>query len=172
VFLQRAGDVIPQVIGGDLKKRPKNSKKFTFPRHCPVCNSRAVREEGEVAWRCTGGLICPAQAVERLRHFTSRTAFNIEGLGDQRIRELWEDKLIHAPADIFRLHKHRKDLETREGWGEKSTSKLLDAIEARRTIPLDKFIFALGIRQVGEVTAKLLARHYRSLEHWRKSMQT
>jgi DNA ligase (NAD+) len=83
---------------------------------------------------------------------------------------LWEDKLIHAPADIFRLHKHRKDLETREGWGEKSTSKLLDAIEARRTISLDKFIFALGIRQVGEVTGKLLARHYRTLEHWRKSM--
>ena len=170
VYLQRAGDVIPQVTGVDLKQRPKNSKAFVFPERCPECNSKAIREEGMAAYRCTGGLICPAQAVERLRHFTSRTAFNIEGLGDQRIRELWEDKLIHAPADIFRLHKHRKNLETREGWGEKSTSKLLDAIEARRTISLEKFIYALGVRQVGEVTAKLLARHYRHFSHWRKSM--
>ena len=108
MHLQRAGDVIPQVTGVDLKQRPKNSKPFVFPDHCPECNSIAVREEGEVAWRCTGGLICPAQAIERLRHFTSRNAFNIEGLGDQRIRELWQDKLIHSPADIFRLHNHRK----------------------------------------------------------------
>ncbi len=170
VTLQRAGDVIPQITGVDLKQRPKNSKPFVFPDLCPECNSRAVREEGEVARRCTGGLICPAQAVERLRHFTSRLAFNIEGLGDQRIRELWQDKLIHAPADIFRLHQHRAALEVREGWGEKSASKLFDAIEARRNIALDKFIYALGIRQVGEVTAKLLARHYKSLTHWRTSM--
>jgi DNA ligase (NAD+) len=120
--------------------------------------------------RCEGGLICPAQAVERLRHFTSRTAFNIEGLGDQRIHELWQEKLVHSPADIFRLKRHRKMLEEREGWGTKSVTKLLDAIEARRTIPLDRFIYALGIRQVGEATAKLLARHYRSLDNWRKAM--
>jgi len=170
VTLQRAGDVIPQITGVDVRQRPKNAKPFIFPPHCPECHSRAVREEGEVAWRCTGGLICPAQAIERLRHFTSRNAFNIEGLGEQRVQELWRDKLIHTPADIFRLHKHRKALETREGWGEKSTAKLVDAIEARRVIPLDKFIYALGIRQVGEVTAKLLARHYRSLAHWRLSM--
>jgi DNA ligase (NAD+) len=170
VYLQRAGDVIPQVTGVDLKQRPKHSKPFTMPDHCPECDSLAVREEGAVARRCTGGLICPAQAVERLRHFVSRLAFNIEGLGDERIHELWQDKLLHSPADIFRLHKHRKALEEREGWGEKSAGKLIDAIEARRTISLDRFIYALGIRQVGEATAKLLARHYRSLAAWRAAM--
>jgi DNA ligase (NAD+) len=170
VRLQRAGDVIPQVTGVDLKQRPKNAKPFKFPDHCPECGSLAVREEGMIARRCTGGLICPAQAVERLRHFTSRLAFNIEGLGDQRILELWQDKLIHSPADIFRLHRHRKALEEREGWGEKSATKLLDAIDARRTIPLDRFIYSLGIRQVGEATAKLLARHYRSYQNWLTSM--
>ncbi len=170
VLIQRAGDVIPQVIGVDLKQRPKNARPFKMPNHCPECGSLAVREEGMVAWRCTGGLICPAQAIERLRHFTSRLAFNIEGLGDQRIQELWQDKLIKTPGDIFRLHRHRKALETREGWGEKSATKLLDAIEARRTIPLDRFIYALGILQVGEATAKLLARHYLKFSHWRSAM--
>ncbi|MDX2028464.1 MAG: NAD-dependent DNA ligase LigA [Alphaproteobacteria bacterium] len=171
VQLQRAGDVIPQITGVDLKKRPKSAKPFVPPERCPECNSRAVREEGMAVRRCTGGLICPAQAVERLRHFTSRLAFNIEGLGDQRIRELWNEKLIHTPADIFLLHRHRKMLEEREGWGEKSVSKLMDAIDARRNISFDRFIYALGIRQVGEATAKLLARHYRSLENWRAAMQ-
>jgi DNA ligase (NAD+) len=168
VRLQRAGDVIPQIIG--VAKQSKTRKEFKFPTHCPECNSLVVREEGMAAYRCTGGLICPAQAVERLRHFTSRLAFNIEGLGDERVRELWQDKLIHSPADIFKLHKHKKALEEREGWGELSTSKLLKAIDARRTISLDRFIYALGIRQVGEATAKLLARHYRTYEHWLKSM--
>ena len=171
IFLQRAGDVIPQVTGVDLKQRPPRTKPYVFPAHCPECGSLAVREEGEVVRRCEGGLICPAQAVERLRHFTSRTAFNIEGLGDQRIRELWADQLIGAPADIFRLHQHRAALSVREGWGEKSAAKLLDAIEARRTIPLERFIFALGIRQVGEATGKLLARHYRTLSNWTAAMQ-
>ncbi|HUY69018.1 MAG TPA: NAD-dependent DNA ligase LigA [Alphaproteobacteria bacterium] len=170
VKLQRAGDVIPQITGVDLKQRPKTSKPFVFPDRCPECNSLAVREDGMVVRRCTGGLICPAQMVERLRHFASRNAFNIEGLGDERIRELWETKLLHAPADIFRLHRHKKVLEERERWGEKSVEKLLDAIEARRKISLDKFIYALGIRQVGEATAKLLARHYHSLESWKKAM--
>jgi len=170
VYLQRAGDVIPQVTGVDLKQRPKNSKPFKFPDRCPECGSLAMREEGMAARRCTGGLICPAQGVERLRHFASRNAFNIEGLGDERIHELWEDKLLHSPADIFRLHKHRAELEEREGWGEKSVSKLIDAIEARRTIAFDRFIYALGIRQVGEATAKLLARHYRSVAAWRAAM--
>jgi DNA ligase (NAD+) len=170
VRLQRAGDVIPQITGVDLKQRPKATKPFVFPDHCPECGSLAVREEGMAARRCTGGLICPAQAVERLRHFTSRNAFNIEGLGDERIRELWESKLLHAPADIFRLSRHKKALEERERWGEKSVEKLLAAIEARRVVSLDKFIYALGIRQVGEATAKLLARHYVTLEKWRTAM--
>ncbi len=170
VRIQRAGDVIPQVVEVDLKQRAKNAKPFVFPTDCPACGSLAVREEGMAVRRCEGGLICPAQAVERLRHFTSRTAFNIEGLGDQRVRELWEDKLIRSPADIFRLKEHRAELEKREGWGEKSVEKLLAAIEARRKIPLDRFIYALGIRQVGEATAKLLAKHYLTLSAWRKAM--
>ena len=170
VRIQRAGDVIPQVLEVDLKQRPQNAKSYKFPDHCPECNSLAVREEGMAVRRCTGGLICPAQAVERLIHFVSRNALNIEGLGDQRVRELWQDEILHSPADIFRLHKHHTALEQREGWGEKSAGKLLAAIEARRTMPLDRFIYALGIRQVGEATAKLLARHYRNLQNWCDAM--
>ena len=129
-----------------------------------------MRAEGEVARRCTGGLICEAQVVERLRHFTSRNAFDIEGLGWERVEAFHKDGLIKVPGDIFRLKRHAKALEEREGWGKKSVERLMDAIEARRTIPLDRFIYALGIRQVGEATAKLLARHYRTLEHWREAM--
>ncbi|MDE1900890.1 MAG: NAD-dependent DNA ligase LigA [Alphaproteobacteria bacterium] len=170
VRIQRAGDVIPQVVAVDLKQRPAHSEKFAFPDHCPECGSLAPREEGMAIRRCTGGLICPAQAVERLRHFTSRLAFNIEGLGEQRVRELWMDKLIHSPADIFMLHRHRDALAARDGWGDKSADKLLAAIDARREIPFDRFIYALGIRQVGEATAKLLARHYHDLPRWRQAM--
>jgi len=170
VRIQRAGDVIPQVLEVVLKHRPANSKPFKFPDHCPKCGSLALREEGMAVRRCTGGLICPAQIVERLIHFVSRNAFNIEGLGEQRVRELWELKWLRTPADIFRLHQHRAALEKREGWGEKSVDNLLKAIEAKRHIPLDRFIYALGIRQVGEATAKLLARHYRSLARWRSAM--
>lgn len=170
VHLQRAGDVIPQVTGVDLKQRPKNSQPFVFPDHCPECGSRAVREEGEVVRRCTGGLICPAQAIERLRHFTSRNAFNIEGLGDERIKELWKSKIVTTPFDIFRLRQHEKILKNYKGWGEKSVDKLLEAIDARRTISLDRFIYALGIRQVGETTAKLLANYYNSLSNFERDM--
>ncbi len=179
VRIQRAGDVIPQVLEVVLSQRPKNSKKFKFPDHCPECGSLAMREEGMAVRRCTGGLICPAQAVERLRHFVSRNAFNIEGLGEERILELWQANLLKTPADIFRLHAHREQLirsksqkeDTKKKDGRvKSTDNLLAAIEARRTMPLDKFIYALGIRQVGEATAKLLARHYKSLKAWREAM--
>lgn len=170
VKIQRAGDVIPQILEVNLKQRPQNSKPFKFPDHCPKCGSLAVREEGMAVRRCTGGLICPAQIVERLIHFVSRNAFNIEGLGGQKVRELWELKWLQNPAAIFRLHTHRAALEKREGWGAKSAENLLKAIEARRHIALDRFIFALGIRQVGEATAKLLARHYRTLQNWRAAM--
>lgn len=171
VIIQRAGDVIPQVVEVELKQRPKNSKQFVFPDHCPECGSVAVREEGMAVRRCTGGLICPAQAVERLCHFVSRNAFNIEGLGEQRVRELWDDGLIKTPADIFTLHKHHDALTKREGWGAKSAQKLIEAIESKRRISLDRFIYALGIRQVGEATAKLLARHYETVEHWLSAMR-
>ncbi|MGE4350830.1 MAG: NAD-dependent DNA ligase LigA [Bdellovibrionales bacterium] len=170
VVVQRAGDVIPQIVEVVTAKRSASSQPYSFPDHCPECGSLAVREEGMAVRRCTGGLICPAQAVERLCHFVSRNAFNIEGLGEQRVRELWADGLIRTPADIFRLKEHADTLKTREGWGEKSTLKLLEAIEARRTIPLDRFIYALGVRQVGEATAKILARHYRAINTWVKAM--
>ncbi|HUK60879.1 MAG TPA: NAD-dependent DNA ligase LigA [Stellaceae bacterium] len=169
VVIQRAGDVIPQVVSVVTARRPRGSKPYEFPTHCPECKSLAVREEGEAARRCTGGLICPAQAVERLRHFVSRDAFDIEGMGERHVQEFWNDKLVRTPADIF--HLTPKQLEAREGWGEVSARKLVEAIAARREIALDRFIYALGIPQVGEATAKLLARHYRSFAHWRKAME-
>jgi DNA ligase (NAD+) len=169
VVIQRAGDVIPQVVSVVTARRPPTSRPYKFPTHCPECDSLAVREEGEAARRCTGGLICPAQAVERLKHFVSRDAFDIEGMGEKHVQEFWDDELVRTPADIFRLKV--ADLEEREGWGEVSARKLVDAIAAHRKIALDRFIYALGIPQVGEATAKLLARHYRSFELWRKAME-
>jgi DNA ligase (NAD+) len=165
VVIQRAGDVIPQVVEVITAKRPENSASFVFPTKCPECNSPVVREEDGVARRCTGGLHCPAQAVERLKYFVSRSAFDIEGLGDKIIRELWTEKMIVTPADIFRLKQYAAVLKLREGWGAQSVENLLQAIEERRTISLEKFIFALGIRQVGQATAKKLAQTYGSLEN-------
>jgi len=170
VIVQRAGDVIPQIVGVVLDLRPEGTVPFDALHQCPECGSLAVREPGEVARRCTGGLICPAQAVERLRHFVSRNAFDIEGLGEKHIEAFWRDRLLTGPADIFRLHRKAAELKTRDGWGERSADNLLAAIEARRKVPLDRFVYALGIRQVGEATAKLLARHYRSLAAWRRAM--
>ncbi len=169
VTIQRAGDVIPQVVSVVMERRPRSSKPYAFPQECPICRSLAVREPGEAVRRCTGGLICPAQAVERLRHFVSRDAFDIEGLGARHIADFWEDRLIRSPADIFRLD--YEAISRREGWGEQSAAKLREAIDARRTITLDRFIYALGIPQVGQQTAKLLARHYRSLTRWRTAME-
>ena len=170
VIVQRAGDVIPQIVGAVASERKPGARKFKFPDHCPECGSLAIREPGEVARRCTGGLICKAQAVERLRHFVSRDAFDIEGLGEKHIQAFFDDGLVKSPADLFKLRKHEKTLLEREGWGETSVAKLFANIEQRRTIPLDRFIYALGIRQVGEATAKLLARHYGTLEAWRAAM--
>jgi len=170
VIIQRAGDVIPQVVAVVPEKRPRGSKPFVFPDRCPVCNSHAVREEGMVVRRCTGGLICAAQAVERLKHFVSRNAFDIDGLGDKRIEELWQEGWLKTPADIFRLGRRAAELEEREGWGKQSVVKLLSAIEARRRIALERFIYALGIPQVGEATARLLAKNYGSLAAWREAM--
>jgi DNA ligase (NAD+) len=168
VIIQRAGDVIPQVVSVVTERRPAASRPYRFPEKCPECDSLAVREEGEAARRCTGGLICPAQAVERLKHFVSRNAFDIEGLGGKHVQAFLEDKLVHKPGDIFRLK--AEDIETREGWGETSARKLIAAIAERRRITLDRFIYALGIPQVGEATTKLLARHYRSFARWRQAM--
>jgi DNA ligase (NAD+) len=170
VVIQRAGDVIPQVVEVVAELRPTGARPYHFKPQCPICHSLAVREEGEAAWRCTGGLICPAQAVQRLKHFVSRDAFDIEGLGGKHVEAMWTEKIIARPGDIFRLKDKRDVLLTREGWGEKSVDNLLAAIEARRTIPLDRFIYALGIRQVGEATSRLLARTYHSLAAWRAAM--
>ncbi len=175
VVVQRAGDVIPQIVEVVLEKRTGKEKKFKYPDHCPVCNSIAIREEGEVVRRCTGGLICKAQAVERLKHFVSRLAFDIEGLGAKIIEEFYEDGLIQSPADIFKLEQKDKKsltpLRVREGWGDLSAKNLFESIETRRTIPFDRFIYALGIRQIGEATAKKLAAHYSTLENMREAMK-
>ncbi len=179
VIVQRAGDVIPQVLGHVPEKRNPASVPYTFPTECPVCKSHAVREQREsgkldVVRRCTGGLICSAQRVERLKHFASRNAFDIEGLGDKIIAEFYADELIQWPHDIFTLEARDKTslkrLKNREGWGEASVAKLFDAIDQRRTIALDRFIFALGIRHVGETTARALARAYGSANTFREQM--
>ena len=169
VVVQRAGDVIPQIVSVMLDRRPKDAQPYQFPDHCPICGSLAVREPGQVARRCTGGLICAAQAVERLRHFVSRDCFDIEGLGEKHISAFWQDGLIRQPGDIFRLDP--AVITKREGWGEVSAKKLVAAIDERRRIALDRFINALGISQVGQATARLLARHYRSLANWRREME-
>ena len=170
VLLQRAGDVIPQIISVVKEKRPKGAKPYAFPERCPACDSHAVRAEGEAVRRCTGGLICPAQRVERLIHFVSRAAFDIEGLGEKTIQEFFAEGLLTTPADIFRLPEHEAAIAEREGWGKTSARNLSRAIAARRRIPLARFIYALGIRRIGETNARLLARHYGSFANWRAQM--
>jgi len=172
VIVQRAGDVIPQIVAHVPEKRAAGARKFVFPTHCPVCGAIATRPEGEAIRRCTGGLTCAAQAVERLRHFVSRGAFDIEGLGEKNIEELFGLGWVKKPGDLFRLAARAGELAKREGWGDKSVERLLGAIEARRKVALDRFIFALGIRQVGEATARLLAVHYGSCKAWRKAMES
>ncbi len=170
VVIQRAGDVIPQVVEVVLEKRPKDTVAYDFPTECPECGSHAVREEGEVATRCTGGLICPAQAVERLKHFVSRNAFDMDGLGAKNIEKFWQKGLVKTPADIFRLSDHSDTILSWEGWKEKSVANLNKSIEDKRTIGLDKFIFALGIRQVGQATARTLAKNYLTFTAWSEAM--
>jgi DNA ligase (NAD+) len=179
VTIRRAGDVIPQVMGVVLDKRPKGTKPYKFPDVCPACGSAAVREVDErtgradVVRRCTGGLICPAQAKERLKHFVSRNAFDIEGLGEKQIEAFYDEGRIMQPADIFTLQKRDarlpedKRLAAKKGYGAKSIENLFKAIEARRKIGLDRFIYALGIRHIGETTARDLAKALGTLEAFR-----
>ena len=170
VCLQRAGDVIPQIVSVLMEHRPADAIAYAPLTHCPACGSLAVRPPGEVVRRCTGGLICPAQAVERLVHFCARRAFDIEGMGEKTIVEFFKDGLIAGLADIFRLRTHEQEIAKREGWGALSAHNLVNAIEQRRTVPLARFIFALGIRRIGETNAKLLARHYTNFANWRAQM--
>jgi DNA ligase (NAD+) len=171
VVLQRAGDVIPQIVSVLLDRRPPAAKPYTFPDICPACGSRALRPPGEVVRRCTGGLICPAQRVERLIHFVSRPAFDIDGLGDKTIQEFYAEGWLHGPADLFKLPEREAEIAAREGWGKLSARNLSRAITARRTVPLERFIYALGIRRIGATNAKLLARHFGSFPNWRTQMQ-
>jgi DNA ligase (NAD+) len=166
VRIQRAGDVIPQVVENLTRDEPR--PPYVFPDHCPMCDSEAVAEEGEVDVRCTGGLICPAQRFERLRHFVSRGALDIEGLGEKSIAEFIELGWLHSPADIFRLRNHRDELLGREGWKEKSVDNLLAAIEAKREPDGPRLLFGLGIRHVGIVTAKDLLKCFGTIEELRR----
>ncbi len=175
VQVYRAGDVIPKIADVDQSRRPPEAAPYVFPETCPECGSDAIREPGDAVRRCTGGLICPAQAIEKLKHFVSRSAFDIEGLGARQIEAFYHDDSlpIRTPADIFTLQERDAAglarLKNREGWGETSARNLFDAIEARRRIGLARLIYALGIRHVGEVAASDLARHFTS---WSAFAQT
>ncbi len=181
VVVQRAGDVIPQIVRVMEEHRPKGAKPYEFPETCPECGSHAVREinpktgKPDAVRRCTGGLVCPAQAVERLKHFVSRNAFDIEGLGAKQVEAFYHDGRIMRPADIFTLEerdkKSLKKLKDKEGWGDTSAKNLFAAIEERRKVGLDRFLFALGIRHIGETTARLLARSYGNIEALMSAMK-
>ena len=171
VEVYRAGDVIPKVRDVDLSKR-ENAVPYAFPLTCPICGSDALREPGEAVARCTGEFSCAAQRIEKLKHFVSRQAFDIDGLGVKQIEAFVGEGWIEEPADIFTLEElHRDAIMAREGSGEKSSSKLFAAIEARRRIPLNRLVFALGIRHVGESSAMMLARHYQSWGALQKAME-
>jgi DNA ligase (NAD+) len=183
VIIQRAGDVIPQVVRAVPEKRPKSAKEFEFPTQCPACGSHAVREvhpetgREDVVRRCTGGLICPAQAIERLKHFVSRNALDIEGLGVKQVELFWSKGVVKGPVDIFHLTDRIKDeglppLEDWDGFGATSAKNLFDAIDERRTIGFARLLYGLGIRHVGQTTARLLARTYGSWTAFRKAMKS
>lgn len=185
VIIQRAGDVIPQVVSVVKEKRSSEAVEFEFPKICPMCGAHAIKEDDEAVRRCTGGLTCPAQAIERLKHFVSREAFDIEGLGSKIMEDFYNEGIIHNPVDIFTLEKRNMNLrddlfaqmddgalhlEAREGWGKKSVEKLFKAINERRQISLPRFIYALGIRQVGTATSRLIAKNYGSFINFRDDM--
>jgi len=167
VVLQRAGDVIPQIVENLTRDEPRDA--YHFPDHCPECGSEAVAEEGEVDVRCTGGLVCPAQRTERLRHFVSRAALDIEGLGEKTIAEFFQLGWLESPADIFRLRKRRSEIIGREGWQDKSVDNLLTAIEAKRAPDAARLLFGLGIRHVGAVTARDLLKRFHTLPALRET---
>ena len=175
VQVYRAGDVIPKIADVDLSKRPEDADAFAYPTLCPECGSDAIREEGDAVRRCTGGLICPAQAVEKLKHFVSRGAFDIDGLGAKQVEQFHTDGWIAEPADIFTLKSRfgsgMQQLKNRDGWGEKSADKLFQAIDDKREIPLSRVIFALGIRHVGEAASNLIAQHYGSWTTFERAME-
>ena len=172
VTIYRAGDVIPKIKDVDISRRDPTSKPYAFPTVCPECGSDVIREPGEAVARCTGGLICPAQAVEKLRHFVSRSAFDIDGLGSKQVEAFFAAGWVKEPADIFKLEeRYSEALSDTEGWGPKSVDNLFRAIREKKTIPLNRLIFGLGIRHVGESSATLLARHYGSWQNFANAMK-
>lgn len=166
VEIYRAGDVIPKIKDVVLSERPREAQAYEFPRLCPVCGSEVMREEGEAVHRCTGRLVCQAQAIEGLKHFVSRDAFDIDGLGQKQIELFWQLGMVKTPVDIFRLERHRSDIEKLEGFGAISVSNLFGAIDDARIVSLDRFLFALGIRHIGQVAALDLARHFNRYENF------
>ena len=176
VQVYRAGDVIPKVADVDLSKRPDTAVAYDFPTRCPECGSDAIREEGDAVRRCTGGLICPAQAMEKLKHFVSRKAFDIDGLGARQVEAFYVDPdlPVKTPADIFTLQKrdaaNLNKLANRKGWGAQSAANLWAAIEEKRAIPLGRLLFALGIRHLGEAASNLIATHYGSWDAFERAI--
>jgi DNA ligase (NAD+) len=166
VKIQRAGDVIPQVVEVIKEKRLTTSIVYKPPQYCPSCNNLTVKPINEAVRRCVSGVSCSAQAIEKLKHFVSKNAFNIEGLGDKLMETLFKDKLVNDFGDIFQLFKYKDNLENKEGLGKISVNKLLTSIESKKKISLDKLIYALGIRQIGETNAKLIALHYNSYKNF------
>ena len=170
VIIQRAGDVIPQVVEVVLHKRSELNKPFKFPTTCPSCGRESMRVEGEAARRCIAGLACKDQAIERLKHFVSRNAFDIDGLGEKQIQLFWDDGFISSPADIFRLQDRRADLEKKDGLGQRSVDNIITAIEKSRVVKLERLIYGLGIPQIGQATARLLAMNYGTLSKLRLAL--
>ena len=172
IKLQRAGDVIPQVISVNKNKRIKNSKKFFIPSICPCCKSKTYRKKGEVGIKCTGGLSkCEDQQLGSLEYFVSRNAFNIEGLGGKNLKKFWKEKFIKYQYDIFYLDKYKNDIINKEGFGEKSYSNLINSINLKKTISLEKFIYSLGIPQIGQRTSNLLSKHFKNFKDWFDSIK-
>ncbi|RFC31023.1 MAG: DNA ligase (NAD+) [Candidatus Nitrotoga sp. MKT] len=170
VSVRRAGDVIPEVARVLLERRPVDAREFNMPRTCPVCGAHVTKQPDEAIWRCSGGLFCPAQRKQALLHFASRRALDIEGLGDKLVDQLVEQQLVHTPADLYKLN--LRALAQLERMGEKSAQNLLDAIEHSKQTTLARFIYALGIRNVGEATAKELARHFATLDNFMAADET
>ena len=172
IKLQRAGDVIPQVISVDKSKRIKNAKRFIIPSICPCCKSKTYRKKNEVAIKCTGGLsLCEDQQLGSLEYFVSRDAFNIEGLGKKNLKKFWKDKFIKYPYDIFYLNKYKNEIINKEGFGEKSYLNLINSINLKKTISLEKFIYSLGAPQVGQRTSNLLSKHFKNFKSWFESIK-
>ena len=172
IKLQRAGDVIPQVISVDKSKRIKNRKRFIIPSICPCCKSKTYRKKNEVAIKCTGGLsLCEDQQLGSLEYFVSRNAFNIEGLGGKNLKKFWKDGFIKYPYDIFYLNKYKNKIINKEGFGEKSYLNLINSINLKKTVSLEKFIYSLGSPQVGQRTSNLLSKHFKNFKSWFESIK-